>query len=446
MLRRGIIPVAALVVTLAIAGVAGAAPITEAGSEPPLADHLGGASTVCGRLLEYVAPTPGTEGSVTIHGIVEYAAHTLPISDAVPADPTIASLAASGEWSCLDVVGDGSGLVMSMAVASASVVCGRAEATVEGTGLRGQATTVILDGEAGAIVSADGELARLLDAISSVSGPTGGTTCLGVTLAGDGTVTGLTLDYELVDGLLAPVACGPVDGTPIAYRDPASQEYPGLAPISVDGFEVDASIVPAPFHPVLAHHLDAGLDLCLIVRVEDSAVVDAALLTTGPETCGRFEIRGGLVFVNAVVVSQSLTAVNFAEPATADLGDACLDARAQESVASGSLTMCGVLDGVGASGFTVDGVTFHLEAPVVADASLASGSVRAFRLDGPNPFMPFGVANPALLVPDSREWCVAPLLPDTATTPSVPGARLLVVIAWLTLGTSAVAVARWRVR
>jgi hypothetical protein len=37
-----------------------------------------------------------------------------------------------------------------------------------------------------------------------------------------------------------------------------------------------------------------------------------------------------------------------------------------------------------------------------------------------------------------------PLLPDTAATPSVPGASLLVAIAWLTVGTSAVAVAHRR--
>ena len=57
---------------------------------------------------------------------------------------------------------------------------------------------------------------------------------------------------------------------------------------------------------------------------------------TTPRCAATLEVIGGLVFVNTVVVSQSLTAINFAEP-TPDVASAlaCWRAALQERVAAG---------------------------------------------------------------------------------------------------------------
>jgi len=123
------------------------------------------------------------------------------------------------------------------------------------------------------------------------------------------------------------------------YRDPASQPYPEGDTVSVDGFEIDAALVEAPYQSVLAFHLDAGLELCLALRIVDSAIVETAVITDIGQVCGTLEVIGGLVFVDTVVVSQLLTTINFAEPTPTSIDIACSSALAQEGAAAGTLDL-----------------------------------------------------------------------------------------------------------
>lgn len=417
--RRRLVWMALAVIAGSWASPAVAAPISA--PDPGtvvVADHLGGTFSVCGRILAYAPPSAGTSGSVTVAGTVALADHTFPIADSVAPDATIATLAAGGSWSCLQMVGDGMGVITSLA-ASSSTTCG---AIGESAGQLGQTlefTTLVLDGDAAGYLATDAPLALLLDALAAVN--SWGRACLNFALETDGTLAGITLDYDggaSDPDLTAPIACGTVGGVAVPYRDPASQPYPAAGTVSVGGFELDADLLDPAFHSVLAFQLDSGLEPCLLVRVVDSVVVEGAVLTGSFATpCGPLEVRGGLVFVDGVVVSQALTTVNFAEPSEAELATpACADARSQEGAAIGTLTVCGTITGLGASMFGVDGITFHLDASLSADPTLV-GTSGAFRLDGPNPLLP--AADPAVLASTTAEGCAANL-PDTSARTASP--------------------------
>lgn len=180
-----------------------------------------------------------------------------------------------------------------------------------------------------------------------------------------------------------------MDGTPIAYRDAASQPYPEAGVISVDGFEVDASVVEAGYQAVLAFHLDAGLPLCLLVRVVDSTIVKAGVITTvaDPQVCGRLEVRGGRIFINRVAVSEALTALSSVEPESAFFEPACVDAGAQENVAISQLLMCGILQSVGERTVTISGITLQFGTVIDRTDAPPLGGPQTIRIGGPNAFL-----------------------------------------------------------
>jgi hypothetical protein len=381
-----------------------------------MTDHLGGLFTICGRISEFTAPLPATPGSLTVEGIVAFTSHDFVIDEAAAVDPLLAGLAATGAWTCLDLVGDGMGIVSSVATTTASTQCGVLEAAGQREGSTHEFTTVVLDGDAATLIGADPDLPALIGALVAAVGSTA-EACLDFTFAADGTLAGVALDYAATPGGddLAPIACGAVDGTAIDYRDPASQPYPEADVVSVDGFEVDATLVAAPFQEVLSFHLDAGLDLCLLVRVVDSVIVDSGVLTTtGGSICGELEVIGGLVFVDSVVVGQGLTSVNFAEPTPSTIASACSSASAQGGSASGALDICGDYQGAGDTTVSISSVTFHLEAPVDATDAPVEGGPQAVRISVTDPFQPFGAANPAVVTQGAVPGCPASL-PDTST-------------------------------
>jgi hypothetical protein len=454
----------ALLTMLAVALVSpvSASPAGPEGAEPPMApDHLGGAFTVCGRLIDFTAPMVGTPGSLTVAGVVDGADHVFPIDESATIDALVTPLAAAAEWTCLDLVGDGMGVITSATVAS-TTSCGvlslDAGMLTQQPGTTHEFTTVALDGDAGTIIAADADLALLLEAVATVSGAA--EACLDFVLAADGTLATVALDYALTPGgdLTAPVACGAVDGTPVPYRDPASQVYPEGTTVSVGGVAIDASLVDGPFHSVLSFHLDAGRALCLLARVVDSVIVETAVLTGGAsaEVCGELEVIGGLVFVDTVVVPQGLTGINFAAPTPASIASACMSARAQEAAATGDLVVCGDFDAVAATTFTVSGVTFHLETSIDATEAPSTGGPQAIGLQGPDPFQPFGPTNPARLVAATLDGCAAapsspaPALPDTVVAPASgaasPLALLIVATTLASSGALTMAVVRARRR
>jgi hypothetical protein len=459
-LRRGpasllVAMVLGMFATPALAAIAGSG----AGDPQPLSDHIGGSFTVCGRLTAFTAPALGTPGEMTVAGVVGGADHDFPISDTAAVDPLVAGLAAAGEWHCLDLMGDGMGVITSIVVVtSTSSQCGvLAEAgglIVQQESPSHEFTTMVLDGTAGTIIAADAALEALLHAIATVNPPTPPVeACVDLTFGPAGTLSALAVDYEEPGGGMAPLACGLVDGTPLDYRDPASQPYPEADIISVDGFEIDAGLIDAPYQAVLAFDLDAGLPACLIGRVVDSAIVGAAVFSPTDDTvCGTLEVIGGLVFVDAVVVSQALTSINFAEPTPNSFDLACATAFADEGVAAGTLDVCGSLDGIGASTFTISGVTFHLTGSVTAGQGTLVGTTGAFSLVGPFPFAPFGPANPATVAITTLGGCAGPApepstVPDTSATVAGTsvGATLALFLAVVALS-GAVALATVRIR
>jgi hypothetical protein len=409
-----------------VALIALASPVSAASGPSPAertsatADHLAGIFQACGRIVEFTAPMIGTDGSLTVAGMVDGDDHAFTIDEAALVSPLVAPLAAGGEWTCLHLTGDGMGIITDVAVAD-DTSCGPLE-DVGGTfvlqpGSTDEFTTTVLDGDAAVILAADPDLVALLEGIAMVEGPLTSEACLEFQLAGDGTLSAILLDY--VDfGLPASIACGTVDGTPIPYRDPASQLYPEFGTVSVDGFEMDASFLLAPYLSVLAFHLDALMEVCLLVEIDDNVIVDASVINLGPaEVCGELEVIGGLVFVATVVVSQGLTGVNFADPAASSIDLACWSARAQTGgAATGELFICGDFDAATDTTFTVSDITFHLVTSVDASDLPPVGGPQTVVLIGPDPFTPFGPGNPARVTTADLSGCAeAPPLPNTST-------------------------------
>ena len=324
-------------------------------------------------------------------------------------------------------MGDGMGILVDVAVAdhTSCAPLDEAGAFFLLPGSTDEFTTTVLDGDAAAVVAADVDLAVLLSAIASVDGAA--EACLEFQLAGDGTLAAIEVDYALSPGgdLTAPIACGTVEGTPIAYRDPASQPYPEGTTVGVAGSTVDASLVDGPHQSVLSFHLDAGLDLCLMARIVDSVIVEVAVLTgvtNSAEVCGELEVIGGLVFVDTVVVPQGLTAVNFAEPTPSELASACagvLGRAVDWGGSAGHLRSCGDFEAVTETTFTVSGITFHLETSIDDTNAPTVGGPQGILLQGPiDPYAPFGPANPATLTATPLTGCAGAPLPDTAMASS----------------------------
>ncbi len=450
MLRRMPPVFLAILVLAALAAPVAAAP-GHAGParDAAAADHLGGTFDICGRITAFTPPAVATPGSLTVAGIDDGADHVFPIAETAVVDPLIAGLAAAGEWSCLELVGDGMGVIESVAVGS-TTLCGPLSVNggifALGPNVTHPETTVTLDGDAGTLLAADAELLALLEGVTTVQNPD--LVCLDFLLAADGTLATLLVDYR---GL---VACGMVTGTQLQYRDPASQPYPEGTTVSVAGFTLDASLFEGPHLDVLAFHLDLVAEVCLFTQIVDSVLVRAASRSfQGTEACGELEVVGGLVFVNAIVVSQGLTGINFADPSSASIAQACWSASAAPAGVTGLLTICGSYEGATDTTFTVSGVTFHLETSIEDANQPAAGGPQAVALIGPDPFEPFGAGNPALVTTASLPGCAgapaSPTIPDTSA--GEPGgampAGLLALLgaAWL-MGALALATARVRRR
>jgi hypothetical protein len=414
--------------------------VPAAESDAAAADHIGGSFQVCGRIVEFTAPTVGSDGSITVVG----GGHAFVLDAGASVDLRIAPLAAAGEWTCLHLTGDG-GLFVDVVVAS-DTSCGplgsaAGSFVLEGSAVPGSLdrfTTVTLDGDAAAIVAADSDLGTMLGAIATVDDA--GVTCLQFELAADGTLLSIAVDYAASRASVgaAPIACGLVDGDAAAYRDSASTPTPWdlTNVISVDGFGIDALLFDVPSAFVLLVQLDAGKEVCLLARVVDTMIVEVAVLTgSDPDVCGALEVRGHQVYVDAVWVPTPLTAIWAADVTSTVLGDACLSVRSHEGAAHGSVVMCETLtawddlprppgDALQAS-FTASGVTFALTAPLQADPALVLGARSALRLDGPDPYEASGGLNPALLTSTALVGCsTGVLVPDTAvpTGAALPGA------------------------
>lgn len=435
-MRRRLLMLVVLVLVLAATAtpVAAATGATVARSGSADADHLGGAVTVCGRVTAYTAPIVGTPGSITVAGVVDGADHAFPIAETATVDALVAPLAVAGEWTCLDMVGDGMGVITSIVVAPTSS-CGElisdGGSLVQSPNVTHPFTTVTLDGDAATLLAADAGILALLNSIAAE--PTADAVCLDFDLAADGTLAAVLVDYAGI------ATCGMVFGTPTQYRDPASQPFPEGPTVTIADLTYDVGLIAAPHLEVLAFHLDAVAEVCFYPVVIDSVVQRVAVRNRGDATvCGELEVVGGLVYVNGIVVSQGLTGINFAEPSPTSLPLACWRAFAGGAGVTADLQVCGDFEAFTDSTFTVSGVTFNLETAVVVNDPLELGGPQAVVLLGPDPFEAFGAANPARLVDSTMAGCTASPaspepLPDTrierpatdAPSPAVPALVLL---------------------
>jgi hypothetical protein len=461
MIRRGLPLILATLCIAALASPVAAAPgVTPTGPDAADADHIGGSFQVCGRVLEFTAPTVSSDGTLEVVG----GGHVFVLDPSASVDARVASLAAAGEWTCFHLTAVGGVTIVDVVVAD-DTSCGPllldgGTFVLQGSAVPGSSdrfTTVTLDGDAGAIVGADSDLGSLLEAIATVDGA--GQTCLQFELAGDGTLASIVVDYAAspASEQTAPIACGLVDGDPVEFRDVASNPTPWDLTniILVDGFGIDAGLFDLPTVSVLLASLDAGKEVCLLARVDDTVIVEVAVLTgPDPDVCGTLQVQGHQVYVDRVWVPTPLTALWATDVTNAVLGDACLSVRSQEGAVHASVVMCETLtawddvprppgDALQAS-FTASGVTFALTAPIDADPGLVLGTRSGFVLDGPDPYEAFGSLNPALLGPTALDGCRTGALPDTAVWGDVasPAAALAVglmlLLAALALGSAAV--------
>ncbi|MDH4334946.1 MAG: hypothetical protein OEW24_06770 [Chloroflexota bacterium] len=426
---RVLTPFLALLVAIVAGPAAGVTDAQLGPKAPPLADHLGGSFTICGRISAFAAPLPATPGSLTVEGVIDFGPHTFPIDHAATVDPLLAGLAAADAWTCLDLIGDGGGVLTSLVVPSTTTQCGPIDAIGGGAVLGQQAgsthefTTLVLDGKAATVIAADADLSKLLTGLAADI-PYLVEACLDLGFAADGTLTTMVLDYHgpAASEDEAAIACGPVDGTPVAHRDPASQPYPAAGVVSVNGFALDATLVDEAFQDVLSFSLDAGLDVCLLIRVVNTAIVETGVLTSaGGPVCGELEVIGGQVFVDAVLIGQALMTINLAEPTPSSIAWACASALAQEAAVAGTLDICGDFQGTGPTTLTISGVTFHFDAPVVARDVLETGGPQSIGVFGPNPLAPLVGANVADVHRGSALACSSELpATNLAPGPSSP--------------------------
>ena len=274
----------------------------------PEADHLGGSFTICGELLEYVAPTALTEGSLEVSGVAFPDPHPFPVAAGTvvaPAlDAQLTALAAGDHFTCLALVGDGMAVITSIAIASVAEICGPMQFKSGGSVRIVDETSAdrfaTLTGEAQALVAADPDLAALVAQAAEGSDQT----CLSFATDGAGEIASVVFNGRVF-------ACGSaIDLEP----DPASPSilfsYDGSGnPVPDTQFQMDRVVIDSSLVPVEAVALlemdawassDTGFarqaGACLELLVADNALDQVALLISS-QLCGETRIDGENAFI-----------------------------------------------------------------------------------------------------------------------------------------------------
>ena len=396
-------------------------------AQPALtADHLGGIRDICGQLLEYVAPTAGTDGSLLVTGVAAEDPHPFTIAAgtviAPATDAALTALAGSDSFTCLEIEGDGMGFVVSLALAAEATVCGSVDVTTGGAYVLIDTVndvTVTLSAEASALVAADATLSALLEAAAGAA-VEGVDLCLTLMLDGSGELTALSLDGSLD-------YCGSVGDTS-AQPSTAVFEYvndlPVPAPTVIIGpVEYDSALFSEAALAVIeiAYWVetetvfsDGFQTVCLAVEIVASSST-SVVVQANAGICGDPD-RGALVALIAanpqpnpafqVLIHDAVLGFEFAAYTSADQpnlgqlfriepapeGRLCIQALFDGGVADttangwGAVNLCAIVDEITATTVTLlaaDGFSqadFRLTPGSTVDPALTVGELAAISI------------------------------------------------------------------
>ena len=366
-MRRTTLPLA--VVLSALLGLLVAAPASAATT-----------GTLCGQVTAFTAPTGlvGGEGTITIDGTTEDIV-TSAVIDAATLT-VLAAVATADATTCVEITANGDGDIVDIDIAAQAEICG--DVTLDTTtgiySVAGVALPLTL-------VTADADLLALLEAAAAADA----TVCVDVTLSSTtGLITTISLNATIQ-------ACGEV----ALDADSAT----------IGGVDVPLSLLDAQAIAVLQLAVEAGVDACVSLVVDDTTLVEANV-TASVDLCGEVTLDAeGNVTVGGVTIDASL-----------------LDAEAAallELAAEADGTACASVDASSTGGDTSIGVTVVIEVcaevTAISDGTVTIGDVT---------FVFAGAADAGIEVGD--EVCVAattsptgdPVITDIDTDGEAPGA------------------------
>ena len=371
--------------------------------------------TVCGQVTAFTAPTAITDGSITIEGTVEVIdssafgvieAGTLLVLQAV---------AVADATTCLDIVADGDGNIIDIAISAQAEICGAVTLDTT-TGIYSVAGVALPL----ALVTADADLLALLDAAVAADA----TVCVDATIdSTSGLITTVSLSATMT-------LCGAVT------LDVDS--------VTIGGVDVPLSLLDAEAHAVVEIAVDADAAVCLQLVIDDTDIVQANL-RADITLCGEVTLDAdGNAVVDGVVIDAALLdagAAALLELAASADGTACATVVAVSSngdtsvVVSVTIEVCAEVTAIGDGTITLGGVTLGFAG--AADSSIEVGDVICITA-GTGP-----TGDPIVTDPDSDGPGAspgsggAPLLPDTAATrPGEPSGALLLVLGLAALAVS----------
>lgn len=323
-MQRTTIPVA--VVLAALLGLFVVAPVGAATT-----------GTLCGQVTAFTAPAGGTAGSITIDGTEEVIDES---AEGVIDASTIAVLeavAGAGATTCLEIEANVDGDIVDLDIAAQAEICG--EVTLDTTTDAYSVAGVLVPA---AIVSADAELAALLDAAAAADA----SVCLDVTVDGaTGLITTVSLNATMT-------LCGE------ATLDADSA--------TIGGVDVPLSLIDAEAQAVLEIAADADASVCLQLVVDDSEIVQANL-SADITLCGEVTLDAdGHAVIDGTTIDEALLeagAQALLELAAAADGTACATVVATSTDGNTSVTVgvtidvCAEVTAIGDGSITLEGVT-----------------------------------------------------------------------------------------
>ena len=411
-MRRTTLPLA--VVLSALLGLLIAAPASAATT-----------GTFCGEVSAFTAPTATTDGSITIDGTAEVIdssafgvidAGTLTVLEAV---------AAADATTCVEITANGSGEIVDIAIAAQAEICG-AVTLDTATGVYSVAGVALPL----SLVSADADLVALLDAALAA----GADVCVDVTISSTtGLITTIALSATID-------VCGDVT----LDADSAT----------VAGVDVPLGVLDANAIAALQLAADAGVDACVLLIVDDTAIAQANV-TASVELCGAVVLEAdGDAVVDGITIDAALLDAQaealLALAAEAD-GVACVAVDASTTGGSTSvgvlvvIDVCAEVTAVTDDTVTIGGITFVLAG--AADAGIEVGDavcVTATTAPTGNPIIvdvgtePGTGAAPGAGGAPAAGGGGAPTLPDTAVAADGTAGRVIgLLLTLLALGLTA---------
>jgi DNA-binding CsgD family transcriptional regulator len=333
--REGDLVIGRLCIRLLIAGaLAFAAFGTPLAMAPARADNIGGTFSECAQLAEFVAPSDGDNGHLTLIGIGpglyndvgDEIHHRFPFSATIPISQALVSqltsLADGQHFTCIRMTGDGAGIITAVALDPQVQVCGTIARDALGIfSIDNSADSVHMEllAEAGGLVEDDANLTRLLNAL--IDGPKA---CLDFQLGPDGVVQTLSLKATFSTcGRLQNVENLLVGSFVVANADSTSE-----ALIPPQSLAAASLVMP-----------QLGVEGCVDVEVAQSRIVSASLTASG-QICGSVVVpeAGNLEIDGAPIPAVLLSSADDQQLRLAAGGSACLSMSISANIYDGALS------------------------------------------------------------------------------------------------------------